>query len=107
MVFIGRNAARLDMRPARARQIVAAARRGRPELTITLPARSLILAQAIAPGFLAHIFKLVNSLLPKAIPGPGFQRKKGFQSHSIVAPSLLTALADQATTRFNEEPTLR
>ncbi len=90
-----------------ARQIVAAARQGRPELTITLPARSLILAQAIAPGFLAHIFKLVNSLLPKAIPGPGFQRKKGFQSHSAVAPSLLTALADQATTRFNEEPTLR
>ena len=88
-------------------QIVAAARRGRPELTITLQARSLILAQAIAPGFVAQILKLVNSLLPKATPGTGLQRKKGFQSHSALAPSLLTALADRATTRFNEEPTLR
>ena len=87
-------------------QIVAATRRGRPELTITLQARSLILAQALMPGFLAQVFKLVNSLLPKAIRGTGLVRKKGFESHSPLAPSFLTALADRATTRFNEEPKL-
>ncbi len=101
------NAARLDMRPARSPSDRRRSPPGSTRADDHAPARSLILAQAIAPGFLAQIFKLVNSLLPKAIPGPGFQRKKGFQSHSALAPSLLTALADQATTRFNEEPTLR
>ena len=52
-----------------ARQIVAAARRGRPELTITLQARALILAQATMPNLLARILETVNSLLPKATPG--------------------------------------
>ncbi len=87
-----------------ARQIVAAARRGRPELTITLPARGLILAHALLPNFLARIFKLVNSLLPKAIRGQGLVRKKGYESQSVIAPSLFTALADRATPRFNEGP---
>jgi hypothetical protein len=87
-----------------ARQIVVAARRGRPELTITLPARGLILAHALLPAFLARIFKLVNSLLPKAIRGQGLVRKKGYESQSAIAPSLFTALADRATPRFNEGP---
>jgi NAD(P)-dependent dehydrogenase (short-subunit alcohol dehydrogenase family) len=87
-----------------ARQIVAAARRGQPELTITLPARGLILAHALLPNFLARIFKLVNSLLPKAIRGQGLVRKKGYESQSVIAPSLFTALADRATPRFNEGP---
>ena len=87
-----------------ARQIVAAARRGRPELTITLQARSLILAQSLMPNLLAGIFKMVNSLLPKAIPGEGLVKKKGYESQSTIAPSVLTGLADRATPRFNEGP---
>jgi NAD(P)-dependent dehydrogenase (short-subunit alcohol dehydrogenase family) len=87
-----------------ARQIVAAARRGRPELTITLQARGLILAQAIMPNLLARILEMVNSLLPKAPPGQGLVRQNGYQSQSALAPSPLTALADRATPRFNEGP---
>ena len=87
-----------------ARQIVAAARRGRPVLTITLQDRGLILAQALMPNCLARILETVNSLLPKAAPGQGLVRQTGYQSQSALAPSLLTALADRATPRFNEGP---
>jgi NAD(P)-dependent dehydrogenase (short-subunit alcohol dehydrogenase family) len=87
-----------------ARQIVAAARRGRPELTITLPARCLIVAQALMPNALARVLQLVNSLLPKAAPGQCLVTQKGYQSQSAWAPSLLTILADRATPRFNEGP---
>jgi hypothetical protein len=68
-----------------ARQIVAAVRRGRPELTIILPARGFILAHTLLlPNFLARIFRLVSSLLPKAIPGQRLVRKKAREpiSHS-------------------------
>jgi hypothetical protein len=87
-----------------ARQIVAAAQRGRPELTITLQARCLILAQAVMPNVLARILQLVNLLLPKAAPGQGLVRQKGYQSRSAWAPSLLTTLADRAAPLFNEGP---
>jgi short-subunit dehydrogenase len=98
MPFLSMNAQRA------ARQIVAAARRGRPELTITLQARCLIITQAVMPNLLARILKLVNSLLPKAGPGQGLVRQNGYQSQSAWAPSLLTALADRATPLFNEGP---
>ena len=70
-------------------EIVAAARCGRPELTITLQARCLILAQAVMPNLLARILELVNSLLPKAAPGEGLVKQNGYQSQSAFAPSLL------------------
>jgi NAD(P)-dependent dehydrogenase (short-subunit alcohol dehydrogenase family) len=98
MPFLSINASRA------ARQIVAAAHRGRPELTITLQARCLILAQAVMPNLLARILEVVNSLLPKAAPGQGRLKQKGHESQSSIAPSLLTALADQATPHFNEGP---
>jgi NAD(P)-dependent dehydrogenase (short-subunit alcohol dehydrogenase family) len=98
MPFLSMNAQRA------ARQIVAAARRGRPELTITLQARCLILAQAITPNLLARVLQLVNSFLPKAASGQGLLRQKGYQSQSAWAPSLLTILADRAAPLFNEGP---
>ena len=96
MPFLSMNAQRA------ARQIVAAARRGRPELTITIQARCLILAQAVMPNVLARILELVNSSLPKAASGQGLVRKNGYESQSAWAPSLLTTLADRATPLFNE-----
>ena len=98
MPFLSMNAQRA------ARQIVAAARCGRPELTITLQARCLILAQAVMPNLLARILELVNSLLPKAAPGQGLVKQNGYQSQSALAPSLLTTLADRAAPLFNEGP---
>ena len=47
-----------------------------------------------------------HSLLPKAAPGQGLVRQTGYQSQSALAPSLLTALADRATPRFNEGQSL-
>jgi NAD(P)-dependent dehydrogenase (short-subunit alcohol dehydrogenase family) len=87
-----------------ARQIVAAARRGRPELTITLPARCLIVAQALMPNALARVLQLVNWLLPKTRAGRDAVTQKGYQSQSAWAPSLLTILADRAAPVFNEGP---
>jgi NAD(P)-dependent dehydrogenase (short-subunit alcohol dehydrogenase family) len=87
-----------------AHQIVAATRRGSPELTITLQARALVLAQALFPGCLARIFSLLNSFLPKAPAEQGLAKQTGYQSQSVVSPSPLTALADRATAKFNETP---
>jgi short-subunit dehydrogenase len=102
---IGAGMPLLSMGASRAaRQIVEAVRRGRPELTLTLPARILTIVQGLAPGFLANVFKLVNAFLPKAAPGEGTFLKKGFQSGSALSPSVLTTLADRAIHRFNEAP---
>ena len=98
MPFLSINATRA------ARQIVAAARDGRPELTITLQARALIIAQALIPNLMARILNLVAFLLPKAAPGQGTVKHTGYESQSPVSPSVLTSLADRATARFNEEP---
>lgn len=88
-----------------ARQIVAAARRARPELTITLQARFLILAQTLAPNLFARSLQLANSLLPGYSNGEGHVRHKGHESRSALSPSALTCLADRASRRFNETPT--
>ena len=98
MPFLSMNAGRA------ARQIVAAARRGQPALTITIPARCLIFAQAIMPNLLARILQLVNLLLPANEVGRGLVRQKGYDSLSAWAPSLLTILADQAAPLYNEGP---
>jgi NAD(P)-dependent dehydrogenase (short-subunit alcohol dehydrogenase family) len=87
-----------------ARQIVEAARSGRPELTITLQARALILAQALAPNLFALALQLVNVLLPENPGGDAPSRRKGYHCQSDVSPSRLTQLADAASPQYNEIP---
>jgi NAD(P)-dependent dehydrogenase (short-subunit alcohol dehydrogenase family) len=87
-----------------ARQIVEAARAGRPELTITLQARALILAQAVAPNLFARALQLVNALLPENPGGDAPSRRKGYDCQSDVSPSRLTQLADDASPHYNELP---
>ena len=87
-----------------ARQIVEAARSGRPELTITLQARALILAQALAPNLFALALQLVNFLLPENPGGDDPGRRKGYHCQSDVSPSRLTQLADAASPQYNEIP---
>jgi NAD(P)-dependent dehydrogenase (short-subunit alcohol dehydrogenase family) len=91
--------------PRAARQIVAAARDGRPALTITLQARSLVLAQTLAPNLFARGLQLANWLLPRYANGEAHIRRKGHESTSALSPSPLTYFADQASQQFNEEPT--
>lgn len=82
-----------------ARQIIAAARRRRPVLTITLQARLLTLAQALAPNLVGHALALVNRLLP----GSGGNKAvvSGRNCFSSLPP-LVTALGDRAAARLNE-----
>ncbi len=95
----------LSIRASRAAsQIVAAARQGRPELTITLQARALILAQTLAPNLFARALQLVNWLLPEMPSDSGQGRRKGYRSSSMLSPSPLTYFADSASPRFNELP---
>jgi NAD(P)-dependent dehydrogenase (short-subunit alcohol dehydrogenase family) len=47
-----------------ARQIVAACRKAQPEVVITTQAKLAVLAEGIAPGFVARMSALVNRFLP-------------------------------------------
>jgi len=86
-----------------ARQIVRAAWKNQPALTISMAARALILAQALAPNCLARMMKLVARFLPTMPPEGGTEVRTGWESQSGISPSVLTAPADNATERFNEK----
>lgn len=85
-----------------ARRIVEACRRGEPLLVLGLPARALRLAATLAPSFYAEI----NSWVARRLPGPagreGDLRKRGRDSSTFLAPSILTRLADRAAEQNNE-----
>jgi len=85
-----------------ARQTVEACRDGTPELTISIQARLLSVANVLFPNVVARIMALTAAALPKARSGEGEQLKTGWESRTKLAPSLLTTLLDQATTHYNE-----
>lgn len=93
----------IDARRA-ARQILGACRRGDPSLTITLPARALAAANALAPNLMGEAMKLVTRLLPDPTGPEGEVARPGRESTSPLAPSPLTALSDRAAARNNELP---
>lgn len=57
-----------------AAQIVAACRKGQPELVITTQANLAVLAQAMAPGLIARMSALVNRFLPGPVKEAGLKR---------------------------------
>jgi NAD(P)-dependent dehydrogenase (short-subunit alcohol dehydrogenase family) len=87
-----------------ARQILEACRYGKSETIITPQARLLHLLNSLFPALVAEAM----SLMGRALPGPqdtsGDRLKRGWQSYSTVAPSLLTRPADRASSRNREEP---
>ena len=85
-----------------ARQIVEACRYGDPELTITLPAKIAIIANAFMPGIVANAMMLANEMLPGVNEQTGDQGKRGAESTSKWAPSAATALTDKAAVVNNE-----
>jgi short-subunit dehydrogenase len=85
-----------------ARKILAACRRGRPSLTLTLAARVLISMNALVPNLTGHIMQLVNRFLPKPTGLEGDQLRAGSETRRLV-PAWVTQLADQATSRNNEQ----
>jgi NAD(P)-dependent dehydrogenase (short-subunit alcohol dehydrogenase family) len=82
-------------------QIIDACRNGTSAITLSLPARAAHLFHGIFPGLTADIMAVVNRVLPPP-GGIGHKHARGADSHSKLAPSLLTALSDTAARRNNE-----
>ncbi len=85
-----------------AQQTVEACRAGTPELTISIQARLLSIANVLFPNVVARIMAVTAAALPKARNGEGEQLKTGWESRTGLSPSLLTALLDRATVQYNE-----
>ncbi len=85
-----------------ARAILEACRYGKAEITITPQARLLRLAHGLFPTLVAETFGLMTRLLPRPREGMGNPSKQGWESGSVLAPSLLTRPADRAAERNNE-----
>ena len=84
-----------------ARQILSAARRRKPELVVTLVARSAIIVQALLPNLMARIVKLAARFLPQPPTQVTNEIRSGWESQSKLSPSILTFLADRATEQLN------
>jgi NAD(P)-dependent dehydrogenase (short-subunit alcohol dehydrogenase family) len=84
-----------------AEEIVGACRKGEAEIVISFPAQILAAFKGLFPGTTAHIFSLVNLILPKATAG-GDRRLKGKEAESILSDNILTTLTDKAAVKNNE-----
>jgi NAD(P)-dependent dehydrogenase (short-subunit alcohol dehydrogenase family) len=89
---------------AAARQIIEACRYGSSEIIITPQAKLLRLVKGLCPNLVIEGLSLVGRLLPGASRADGNQLKRGWESQSVVAPSLLTRSADRAADDNKEEP---
>ena len=85
-----------------ATDIIDACRYGDSELTITLPARIAMVANNVAPRFVARAIAVANRLLPGPNGAEGDRRKRGSESTSKWAPSAATVLTDRAALANNE-----
>jgi len=87
-----------------ARQIIDASRYGASQLVITPQARLLRLVNGVCPAFVSETLSPVCRLLPGPSGAEGDRLKRGWESQSLIAPSLLTRPADRAATDNKEEP---
>ncbi len=85
-----------------AQEILEACRYGKAEVIITAQARLLRLANGLFPTLVAETLGLVGRLLPRPREGTGNHSKEGWESGSVLAPSLLTRPADRAAAHNNE-----
>jgi NAD(P)-dependent dehydrogenase (short-subunit alcohol dehydrogenase family) len=83
------------------RAIVRALVHRKPFVTIGFPARAAMIVNALAPSLTTRILGLVARVLPPPLEDPTVKRP-GRDSHSPLAPSILTAL-DQIAKRRNNE----
>jgi short-subunit dehydrogenase len=84
-----------------ARQVIAASKRGDAEMILSIQAKLAIKFNALFPEITAEVMGLVNRLLPDP-GGIGKASLKGRHSHSEIAPSLLTALDEEAARKNNQ-----
>lgn len=83
------------------RTVVKAIAHRKAFVTIGLPARLAQIANALAPSLTARVLALAARLLPPPLENPAVKRP-GRESHSAIAPSLLTELDRIAKRRNNE-----
>ena len=84
-----------------ARSILQAARHGRAQLTLSLPAKLAATANALAPELVADLASLATGLLPQP-GGIGSLAVEGEESTSAWSPSFATLLGERAAIRNNE-----
>lgn len=84
-----------------AAQIVRACQAGAGEVYIANPFSPIVWAAELAPRLTSEVLAMVNQWLP-ASGGIGRNMKYGYESHSLLAPSILTRLGDEAAERNNE-----
>lgn len=80
-------------------RIVRALQYGEAHVVIGVPAKLAAIVQSLAPSMVAGAMELTNALLPHRVSP---QSRRGFDSESALAPSLLTSLSDRAATQNNE-----
>jgi len=85
-----------------ARKIVRACRHRRPALELTLAAKTLIRANAFAPSLTGRAMTWLNRLLPSPTHASGSERRRGWDSQSVLSPSLFTRRVDREVARHNE-----
>lgn len=86
-----------------AAKIISACKRAQPSLTLTLPARVAIAANAVFPNLTANAIGLTNRFLPTATDSSGDELRSGGHSRSQkLSPNWLTWLADRAIPRTNQ-----
>jgi NAD(P)-dependent dehydrogenase (short-subunit alcohol dehydrogenase family) len=100
---VAASAPLLSMDASRAaRRIVDACRRGVAHLDLGLPTRLMSIAQAAMPELVADTMSVATRILPSPTDATGDQIRRGRDSTSVVAPSILTRLGDQASAANNE-----
>ena len=87
-----------------AHQVIEACRYGSSEEIITAPAKLLRLVKELCPRLVLEGFSLVGAFLPGPESVDGNRLKRGWQSQSPIAPSILTRSADRAISVNKEEP---
>jgi NAD(P)-dependent dehydrogenase (short-subunit alcohol dehydrogenase family) len=85
-----------------ARKILEACRYGDSQLTITPQAKMVAVANVAAPKSVSRAVALVARLLPTSNGPEGKTMKKGRESESYWAPSIVTKLTDRAAAANNE-----
>lgn len=84
-----------------ARRIVQACVNGEAEVVLSWQAKLATTLAAIAPSATSELLAAANWLLPRA-GGIGTASRRGYESESFLAPSVLTASSDRAA-RVNNE----
>ncbi len=83
-----------------ARAIIDAGVHGDAELVLSIPARVMAKLYGLAPNFVDEAFGLIARILPAS--NGSRETLQGKDAESTLAPSVLTALSDEAARRNNE-----